>query len=64
MMVNGEMTYIMGGGLFIHKFPTGKSMKESLRMESRRAEGEYISEMEVFMMENFEEIKYQEEAEK
>lgn len=33
MMVNGEMTFIMDGEPFIHKFPTGKSMKASLRME-------------------------------
>lgn len=64
MMVNGEMTFIMDGEPFIHKFPTGKSMKASLRMEWRRAEGEFISEMEAFMMENSEEIKYQEEVEK
>lgn len=63
-MDNGEVTYIMDGELFIRKYRTGKSMKESLRMEWKRVEDEYISEMEVFTMENFEGIKYQEEGEK
>lgn len=61
---NGEMICIMDGVLYILRMPHGLNMKVNLKMESSKVEEECIFEMVRSMMENSEEIKFQEEEEK
>jgi hypothetical protein len=61
---NGEMICIMDGVPYILRMPHGLNMKVNLKMESSKVEEEYILEMARSMMENSEEIKFQEEVEK
>lgn len=64
MMVNGGMTFIMDGGLFIPKLQIGAGMKESLGMELKKVEAECTLETDLYTMESLELIKYQEGVEK